>query len=61
MKDMRDNLGMNIVAVTTLTFIALKLCNIIHWSWWWVFSPVLVCVAVTIALIILFVIYRMSL
>ena len=23
----------------TIAFIVLKLCNVIAWSWWWVFSP----------------------
>lgn len=22
-----------------LIFLVLKLCNVIDWSWWWVFSP----------------------
>lgn len=22
-----------------LIFLVLKLCNVITWSWWWVFSP----------------------
>jgi len=24
----------------TLLFIGLKLCNVIHWSWLWVLSPI---------------------
>lgn len=24
----------------TLTFVVLKLCKVINWSWWWVLSPV---------------------
>ena len=27
------------VGSITLAFIVLKLCNVIAWSWWWVFSP----------------------
>lgn len=23
----------------TVAFIVLKLCKVIDWSWWWVFSP----------------------
>lgn len=26
----------------TIIFIILKLCNIIAWSWWWIFSPLLI-------------------
>ena len=25
--------------VLTLIFLTLKLCKVITWSWWWVFSP----------------------
>ena len=24
----------------TVTFVVLKLCKVIDWSWWWVLSPV---------------------
>ena len=27
-------------------FIGLKLASVITWSWWWVFAPIWVCVAV---------------
>lgn len=23
----------------TIIFLVLKLCNVITWSWWWVFAP----------------------
>lgn len=26
----------------TIIFVMLKLCNIIDWSWWWIFSPLLI-------------------
>jgi len=25
--------------VLTILFIALKLCHVIDWSWWWVLAP----------------------
>jgi hypothetical protein len=28
--------------VTTLVFVILKLTHTIDWSWWWVFSPILI-------------------
>ena len=34
--DININLG---VGTLTLTFIILKLCGVIAWSWWWVLSP----------------------
>ena len=32
--------GMNLASVLLVVFIVLKLCHVINWSWWWVFSPV---------------------
>jgi len=29
----------NISIILTILFIALKICGVIMWSWWWVFSP----------------------
>ena len=26
--------------VLLIVFIVLKLCGVIHWSWWWVLSPI---------------------
>ena len=28
-----------LAALLTVAFVALKLCNVIEWSWWWVISP----------------------
>lgn len=46
----------------TITFIVLKLCNVIAWSWWWVLAPLWIPVAVVILgllfLLILYVIYH---
>ena len=25
--------------ILTLVFLILKLCDVIAWSWWWIFSP----------------------
>lgn len=30
---------MRVVVATFLTFLALKLCGVLAWSWWWVFAP----------------------
>ena len=51
--------GTSLPTLLTVLFIALKLCGIIDWSWWWVLSPIPITlgillgvftVAVTIAL-----------
>ena len=26
--------------ILTIVFLVLKLCGVITWSWWWVFSPI---------------------
>lgn len=31
--------GVGFCGLLTLLFIALKLCNVIDWSWYWVLSP----------------------
>ena len=32
--------GIGLGGVLLIVFIVLKLCGVIAWSWWWVFSPV---------------------
>ena len=32
--------GTSLPTSLTVLFIALKLCGIIDWSWWWVLSPI---------------------
>lgn len=53
-----NNIGLNVgfLDLLTLTFIVLKLCNVIDWSWWWVLSPTLIPAAI---LIIVFTILRL--
>ena len=43
--------GVGFLGVLTLLFIALKLCNVIDWSWWWVLSPLWIPFALVIVLI----------
>jgi len=47
--------GVSGLTLLQLIFITLKLCNIIHWSWWWVLSPMwgmalLIVIVVVVAL-----------
>lgn len=39
-----------------LVFLILKLCNVISWSWWWVFAPILIPIYVTLFIGVLIVI-----
>lgn len=32
--------GIGFCDLLTIAFIVLKLCNVITWSWWWVFAPI---------------------
>ncbi len=32
--------GTSLPTLLTVLFVALKLCGIINWSWWWVLSPI---------------------
>lgn len=43
--------GIGFVGLLTILFIGLKLTGYIAWSWWWVLSPVLISLAVIVALI----------
>lgn len=43
--------------ILTLLFLTLKLCAVIAWSWWWVFSPLWI-VAIIWAVIFLALLIR---
>jgi len=40
--------GIVIPGIVQLIFVLLKLFNVLDWSWWWVFSPVLIVVSILI-------------
>ena len=31
--------GIGVVGLLGVVFVTLKLCGVIHWSWWWVTAP----------------------
>lgn len=47
-----NNEGLSFSQVLLLVFVILKLCGVINWSWFWVFSPlwILFVVALIIAI-----------
>jgi ABC-type nickel/cobalt efflux system permease component RcnA len=55
----KESGGIGFVGVLQITFVVLKLCKVIDWSWWWVLSPIWISTALTIlvALIGIIVIY----
>lgn len=42
-----------------IAFIVLKLTNVISWSWWWVLSPLWIPVALTIIIVLVWIIANM--
>lgn len=48
-----SNGGMDLLSVLCLIFIVLKLTGLISWSWWWVLSPLWICLALVIMVVIL--------
>lgn len=52
--------GCSLPTLLTIIFVVLKLCNVIAWSWWWVFSPIFILIGIIILvfLMLLFFIIR---
>lgn len=42
--------SIGIVEVLLIVFIVLKLCGVIHWSWWWVLSPIWIGVGLAVVI-----------
>ena len=42
--------GIGFAGLLTITFIVLKLTEVIDWSWWWVLSPIWISVGAVFAL-----------
>ena len=45
--------GIGFTGLLTITFIVLKLCKIISWSWVWVLSPMWITFVIALILIII--------
>ena len=45
--------GIGFAGLLTITFIVLKLCKVISWSWWWVLSPIWIVALLCVVLIII--------
>jgi hypothetical protein len=46
--------GIGFAGLLTVTFITLKLCNVIAWSWWWVLSPIWISIGLVIGILLIF-------
>lgn len=45
--------GIGFCGALTILFIALKLLNVITWSWWWVLSPLWITIIIGIMIIMI--------
>ena len=52
--------GLGVTGVLTLIFVVLKLVGVISWSWWWVFSPILIDIGLSILIVIICLMYTKS-
>ena len=56
-KDNSNNGGIGFVSLLTISFIVLKLCGVINWSWIWVISPMWILITVLgIGVLILYIV-----
>ena len=49
----KESGGIGFVGVLQITFVVLKLCKVIDWSWWWVLSPIWISTALTILVVLI--------
>ena len=42
--------GVGVCGLLLVAFLVLKLCGVIHWSWWWVLAPAWIPVLLVIAI-----------
>lgn len=52
-----ESKGMGIDVILTIVFVVLKLCGVIAWSWWWVFSPIWITWSIVIVVVALLAIF----
>lgn len=56
-KNNNSTSGLGLASVLTIVFVVLKLVGTINWSWWWVLSPILINIGLTIIILIGFAIW----
>lgn len=54
MSNSTSNHGVGFGSLLTLLFIALKLTNVIDWSWWWVLSPIWIGAIIAVIFFVVF-------
>lgn len=53
MDNKNSRYGVTVVDVLLIVFIVLKLCKVIDWSWWWVFSPLWISLIIVILILLI--------
>ena len=53
MSDNNTKGGIGLSGILFVVFLILRLCKVITWSWWWVFAPLWIPVAVGVILIVI--------
>ncbi len=46
--------GIGLGSLLLVLFVALKLCGVIGWSWWWVTAPIWMPLAIVLGIVALF-------
>ena len=44
--------GLGLLDVLAVVFIVLRLCGVIHWSWWWVLAPLWMPLALIVVILV---------
>jgi len=52
-----NNGGTKLLNLLVVLFIALKLCGVITWSWWWVLSPIWISLGIAAVVLTIVVIW----
>lgn len=45
--------GIGFCGLLTVSFVVLRLCRVIEWSWWWVLSPLWISALVAFAIFVI--------
>jgi hypothetical protein len=54
--DVKVNGGISFAGLLAIVFIVLKLTKVITWSWWWVTCPLWIPIALTIVIVVVWLI-----
>jgi hypothetical protein len=45
--------GIGLPTLLTIVFVVLKLTDTVQWSWWWVFSPLIIAFALYLVILLI--------